>query len=187
MKRYVIILLLLALVAAGCAKKEVTKPDDQQQKQSEGDKAQKDTADNVADKQVPTKIESIDSKDASTLSVSELEGIFKDLFFDYDKYDVKENYQPTLKSIASWMTKNTGARLSVEGHCDERGTNEYNLALGDRRAKAVRDALVARGVPSSIIDVISYGEEKPLCREQTEECWAKNRRAHFVVLTKAGK
>jgi len=188
MKRYVIILMLLALVlvAAGCAKKEVTKPDDQQ-KQSDADKAPKDTADKVADTQVPTTIESIDSKDGSTLSATELEGIFKDLFFDYDKYDVKENYQPTLKSIAAWMTKNTGARLSIEGHCDERGTNEYNLALGDRRAKAVRDALVALGVPSSKIDVISYGEEKPLCREQTEECWAKNRRAHFVVLTKAGK
>jgi len=79
------------------------------------------------------------------------------------------------------------ARLSLEGHCDERGTNEYNLALGDRRAKAVKDYLVSLGVASGRIDVISYGEEKPVCKEQSEDCWAKNRRAHFIVLIKAGK
>jgi peptidoglycan-associated lipoprotein len=143
--------------------------------------------DKPADRQIPSKIESVDSKDGSSQQTEEQEGMFKDVLFDYDKYEVKETYQPAMKSLASWMTKNNGARLSVEGHCDERGTNEYNLALGDRRAKAVRDALVALGVPTSKIDIISYGEEKPLCKEQSEECWAKNRRAHFVVLTKAGK
>ena len=75
----------------------------------------------------------------------------------------------------------------VEGHCDERGTNEYNLALGDRRSRAVRDYLVALGIGSNRIETISYGEEKPVCAEKTEECWAKNRRAHFVVLREAGK
>jgi peptidoglycan-associated lipoprotein len=114
------------------------------------------------------------------------EGMFKDIHFDYDKYNVKDEYKPELKSVASWITKNSGTKLSVEGHCDERGTNEYNLALGDRRAKAVKDYLVSLGVPSSKVETISYGEEKPLCTEQTEECWAKNRRAHFVVLGKAG-
>jgi len=187
MKRLALALILLSLVVAGCAQKAATRTDDQTQKLSDADMAKKDAADKVTDRQVTSKIESVDSKDVSSQNVEEKEGIFKDVLFDFDKYDVKETYQPALKSIASWMTKNAGARLSVEGHCDERGTNEYNLALGDRRAKAVRDALVALGVPSSKIDVISYGEEKPVCKEQTEECWAKNRRAHFVVLAKAGK
>jgi hypothetical protein len=69
-----------------------------------------------------------------------------------------------------------------EGHCDERGTNEYNLALGDRRAKAARDYLIALGIAANRIEMLSYGEEKPLCTEETDECWAKNRRAHFVIL-----
>lgn len=187
MKRLAVVLILLSLVAAGCAQKAATRADDSAQKQSDADTTRKDTADKVTDRQVPTKIESVDSRDGLSPKMDEQEGLFKDVLFDFDKYDVKETYQPAMKSIASWMTKNSGARLSVEGHCDERGTNEYNLALGDRRAKSVRDALVALGVPSSKIDLISYGEEKPLCREQTEECWARNRRAHFVVLTKAGK
>jgi peptidoglycan-associated lipoprotein len=92
-----------------------------------------------------------------------------------------------LKSLSSYMINNTEIRLSIEGHCDERGTNEYNLALGDRRDKAVRDYIVSLGIPSLRIDTLSYGEEKPLCTEQTEECWTKNRRAHFVILSKAGK
>ena len=115
------------------------------------------------------------------------EGMFEDVLFDYDKYDVKESYKAEMQSVAAWMTKNSSATLSVEGHCDDRGTNEYNLALGDRRAKSVKDFLVSLGVPSSRIETISYGEEKPLCTEQSEECWAKNRRAHFVILMKAGK
>jgi peptidoglycan-associated lipoprotein len=187
MKRLALAFILLSLVAAGCAQKATTRTDDQTQKLSDADMAKKDAADKVTDRQVPSKIESVDSKDGVSQKMDEQEGIFRDVLFDFDKYDVKETYQPAMKAIAAWMTKNTGARLSVEGHCDERGTNEYNLALGDRRAKAVRDALVAVGVPSSRIDLISYGEEKPLCKEQSEECWAKNRRAHFVVLTKAGK
>lgn len=187
MKRFALALILLSLVAAGCAQKAATRTDDQTQKMSDADRAKKDAADTVTDLQVPSKVESIDSKDGSSQKMDEKEGIFSDVLFDFDKYDVKETYHPAMKAIAAWMTKNSGARLSVEGHCDERGTNEYNLALGDRRAKAVRDALVALGVASSKIDLISYGEEKPVCTEQTEDCWAKNRRAHFVVLTKAGK
>jgi len=115
------------------------------------------------------------------------EGRFADILFEYDKYDVKESYKSEVQSISAWMMKNSTATISVEGHCDERGTNEYNLALGDRRAKSVKDLLVSYGVPSSRIETISYGEEKPLCTEQNEQCWAKNRRAHFVILTKAGK
>jgi len=85
------------------------------------------------------------------------------------------------------MSKNTTARLSIEGHCDERGTNEYNLALGDRRAKAVKDYLVSLGVASGRIDVISYGEERPGLHRNRQMSAGKNRRAHFSILTKVDR
>jgi peptidoglycan-associated lipoprotein len=114
-------------------------------------------------------------------------GLFKDIFFDYDKYDVQQDAKTVLKNIASWLLKNSAAKILVEGHCDERGTNEYNLALGDRRARAVRDYLVALGIGPKRVETVSYGEEKPICTEKTDDCFAKNRRAHFVVLREAGK
>lgn len=187
MKKFAIAFVLLSFVAAGCAQKSVTQPEAQQQQQTQKDADKAKDADKITDKQMTAKVESIDAKDSSSQKMEEKEGVFKDLHFDFDKYDVKETEMPILKAIASWMTKNTAARLSIEGHCDDRGTNEYNLALGDRRAKAVRDALVSLGVASAKLDTISYGEEKPVCKDETEECWANNRRAHFVVLTKAGK
>lgn len=188
MKKHWIILLLAALIASGCQQKTAVKPDEQaqQKQQAEGTQTGKDVA-KISDDRAGSRVESIESKDGSSKAAEEAEGMFKDVLFDYDKYDVKETFKPVVKSAASWMLKNGAARLSVEGHCDDRGTNEYNLALGDRRAKAVRDYLVSLGVPTARIDIISYGEEKPLCSDQTEDCWGKNRRAHFVVIGKAGK
>ena len=106
----------------------------------------------------------------------------KDVFFDFDKYDIRPNDAKTLDANAAWLKSNDNLVL-IEGHCDERGTNEYNLALGERRAKSTMNYLVAQGVQASRITIISYGEERPVCTEHTEECWAKNRRSHF--LTKA--
>lgn len=133
------------------------------------------------------KVESVTASDKTSLYAEEKKGMFADILFDYDKYDVKEVYKPEMRKISEWIAKNSSATVSIEGHCDERGTNEYNLALGDRRAKSVKDYIISLGVPSSRIETISYGEEKPVCTEQNEECWAKNRRAHFVILMKAGK
>lgn len=107
--------------------------------------------------------------------------IFKDIYFDFDKYDIRPDAQPVLNEIADWMKKNK-ANIIIEGHCDERGTNEYNLALGEKRAKAARDYLVTLGIPSSRMSILTYGEEKPQCTEHNEECWQLNRRAHFVVV-----
>ncbi len=104
----------------------------------------------------------------------------KDVFFDFDKYDIRPGDAKTLDTNAAWLKSNNNLVL-VEGHCDERGTNEYNLALGERRAKSTMNYLVAQGVQASRITIISYGEERPTCTEHTEECWAKNRRAHFLV------
>ena len=105
----------------------------------------------------------------------------RDVFFDFDRYDVRTGDKGTLDENAKWLKTNQGALLLIEGHADERGTNEYNLALGERRAKATRDYLVSVGIDAGRITVISYGEERPGCTEKTEACWAKNRRAHFLV------
>ena len=113
---------------------------------------------------------------------SEESGLFRDIYFNFDKYDIKPEGGQVIATVSAWLLQNPTARISVEGHCDERGTNEYNLALGDRRANSAKDFLIALGVASNRIDIVGYGEEKPQCVEQTEECWAKNRRVHFVVL-----
>jgi peptidoglycan-associated lipoprotein len=103
----------------------------------------------------------------------------KDIHFDYDKADIKPDEVSVLQSNASWLKANPNVRFTIEGHCDERGSEEYNLALGDRRAAAVKDYLIAQGVAANRIMTVSYGEERPLCREETEECFARNRRAAF--------
>jgi len=105
----------------------------------------------------------------------------RDIFFDFDKYEIRAGDAKTLEQNAGWLKSNANALLLIEGHADERGTNEYNLALGERRAKATRDHLVSLGITAARITVISYGEERPVCTERTEACWAKNRRAHFLV------
>ena len=107
----------------------------------------------------------------------------KDIHFDFDKYNIRPGDAKILDANASWLKSNAGNLLLIEGHCDERGTNEYNLALGERRAKSTMNYLVAQGVQASRITIISYGKERPLCPEHNEGCWARNRRAHF--LTKA--
>ncbi len=108
----------------------------------------------------------------------------KDIHFDFDKYDIRPEDAKILDENAKWMKANANYLVLIEGHCDERGTNEYNLALGERRARATMNYLIAQGIPASRFTLISYGEERPLCKEHSEECWAKNRHAHFVV--KAG-
>ena len=105
----------------------------------------------------------------------------KDVYFDFDRYDLRADARATLKANASWLRANPLVRVEIEGHCDERGTIEYNLALGARRAQSAKDYLVALGVAADQLSTISYGKELPVCREQTEECYQRNRRAKFVI------
>jgi peptidoglycan-associated lipoprotein len=104
----------------------------------------------------------------------------KDIYFDYDKSDIRPDQQGSLQGDAQFLSQHTNINFTVEGHCDERGSIEYNLALGDRRAQSVKNALVAAGVDGSRIKTISYGKEKPFCMEHTEQCWQENRRGHFA-------
>ncbi len=104
----------------------------------------------------------------------------KDVFFDYDSYDVTQQYQQVLSADARFLQQHPDMQFTIEGHCDERGSTEYNLALGDNRANSTKQALISLGVSAGRIRTISYGKEKPFCTESNESCWAQNRRAHFV-------
>lgn len=105
----------------------------------------------------------------------------KEIYFAFDKYDLSTDARATLQTNSVWLKTNPAARIEIEGHCDERGTSEYNLALGAKRAQAAKDYLVTLGIPAGRISTISYGEEIPVCREHNESCWQRNRRDRFVV------
>lgn len=112
----------------------------------------------------------------------EEDGVLRDVHFGYDDFALDGPAQDALAANASWLRDNAVARVELEGHCDDRGTLEYNLALGARRAKSVKDYLLTSGIAADRIATISYGEELPLCHDATETCWARNRRVHFVIL-----
>lgn len=109
-------------------------------------------------------------------------GPLQDIHFAFDSFELTDPSKGALQANANWLKENPRARVEIEGHCDERGTIEYNLALGAKRARAAKDYLTALGVQSDRLTTISYGEELPLCYEHNETCWAKNRRVHFVLL-----
>jgi peptidoglycan-associated lipoprotein len=110
--------------------------------------------------------------------------LLKDIHFDFDKYDVRPADEAVLKENAAFLKNNPKMKIQIEGHCDERGTVEYNLALGERRANNTKKYLVFLGIPSDRISAISFGKERPLDKGHHEEAWARNRRAHIVVLSK---
>jgi peptidoglycan-associated lipoprotein len=104
----------------------------------------------------------------------------KDVYFDYDKADVRGDQQSSIQADVQFLNQHPNMNITVEGHCDDRGSTDYNLALGDQRASAVKNALTAGGVSASRIKTISYGKEKPFCTESNEACWQQNRRGHLV-------
>lgn len=120
---------------------------------------------------------------AGTLGKEAAAGPLADIQFAYDSFELEEDARRVLQRSADWLKQNPNARIEIEGHCDERGTVEYNLALGAKRASAAKSYLSALGIDDSRMTTISYGEELPLCHEHTEGCWQRNRRAHFVVIT----
>lgn len=111
------------------------------------------------------------------------EGVLADVYFDFDRSELGADARDALQRNSDWIKQNPGVSIEIEGHADNRGTNEYNLALGARRAQAVKDYLVTLGNAPERLSTISYGEELPVCGADSEECWGKNRRAHFVVRT----
>lgn len=171
-------LLFLALVSlVGCST-SATKPGGASASSGGKDGAAKEKARTVASESMPSS-----SLEAFREGKSAAEGPLKEIYFDYDKYELRADSRETLKINAAWLKANPSARAEIEGHCDERGTNEYNLALGAKRAQVARDYLVTLGIPTQRLSTISYGKELPVCRESKEACWQKNRRDRFVVQT----
>jgi peptidoglycan-associated lipoprotein len=117
-------------------------------------------------------------------TLDQLTAELDDVYFDLDKSEIREDAKGRLQKDADWLKKWTTTRVSVEGHCDSRGSAEYNLALGSRRANAVKEYLTNLGVPAARLTVVSKGKEQPVCADQSESCWQQNRRGHFVVTAK---
>jgi peptidoglycan-associated lipoprotein len=115
------------------------------------------------------------------LAILNARGYLEDAFFDTDRWDIRPEYRESLAKNAGWLQQYPSVQVLIEGHCDERNTREYNLALGERRASAVRDYLVFLGIAPQRIRTISYGEERPFAIGHSEEAWQLNRRAHFVI------
>jgi peptidoglycan-associated lipoprotein len=107
-----------------------------------------------------------------------------DVFFDLDQSSIREDAKPRLQKDADWLKRWTSTQITVEGHCDSRGSSEYNLGLGSRRATAVKDYLASLGIPAGRMTVVSKGKESPVCSDENESCWQQNRRGHFVITAK---
>ena len=178
-----LMILMLVILVAGCAKKLPPPGESAIQKERS---AKETTAEPVKKETVKEVVEAKTAKleETSASSRGEEAVVLQDALFDYDRYDIRTDARPVLDSAASFLKKNANLNVLIEGHCDERGTNEYNLALGERRAKAAKDYLTSLGIKTARMSVLTYGEEKPVCTEQNENCWQKNRRAHFVVTGK---
>jgi peptidoglycan-associated lipoprotein len=110
-------------------------------------------------------------------------GPLKDVFFAFDRAELSEEARAVLKENTGWLKTHAATRIQIEGHCDERGAEDYNMALGAKRAQATMEYLTTLGVPAARMSTISYGEEVPACKEHSEQCWSKNRRARFVILS----
>jgi peptidoglycan-associated lipoprotein len=119
-----------------------------------------------------------------TLADLNAEKPLEDVYFDYDKADLKADARASLAKNAEWLKRWASTRVLVEGHCDARGTNEYNLALGEKRAAAVRDYLAGLGIPGDRVQAVTKGEESPFCLEETEACFEQNRRGRFIISAK---
>lgn len=172
------------MIVTSCAKKTVKADLDLAQTQE--DEAAKLAAEKAKQEEIARQ-RALDEKrskeEAAMRKITAARNLFmnEDIYFDFDKSDLKPETQEALKSKAEWLRKNPGESVIIEGHCDERGTNEYNLALGDRRAQSAKNFLNDLGIAKSRLTTISYGEERPADPRQNETAWSKNRRAHFVL------
>ena len=180
-----LIVCILFMVMTGCAKKSAVKEQAvSAEERAAAEKAAKEAAKKEAPHAEETTVKEENVAPQAEVAAVKEEMIFKDVLFDFDKFSLKPGSRDTLKEFAAWLTKNKDKSVLIEGNCDERGTTEYNLALGERRAKEAMKYLVELGVNGKRIKTISYGKERPLDPGHTEEAWAKNRRDHFVVTSK---
>jgi len=164
---YMLLVVGVSLLAAGCAKK--------------GAVPEETAVAAPAEYMTPAPVQAPPAVEKDTSSLAEMASGLENVYFDFDKYSIRPDARCILKKNADIIMALKGAKVVIEGHCDERGSTEYNLALGQRRAEAAQDYVVSLGVDSSTISTVSYGEERPVDPGQNEKAWAKNRRAHFAV------
>ncbi|GAB4372960.1 MAG: peptidoglycan-associated lipoprotein Pal [Deltaproteobacteria bacterium] len=193
--RWPVVLLAVVLsVSLGCARKEVVKSTDTGAAAGSSEMSAGAKEGGIVTETVPPErsagmeetrtamTERAEAAETAGAAVTlERPSSFPDIHFDFDQSFIREDAKPILATIADAMKAGPPASLLIEGHCDERGTAEYNLALGERRAEATKKYLVSLGVRAASLSTVSFGEEKPVDPGHTEEAWAKNRRAHFVV------
>jgi peptidoglycan-associated lipoprotein len=192
-----ILILCIGLIMTGCPKKTVVKEEPSTKKSEEAGRIEAERAKEAKEKELARiKEEEKKAKEKEfekSLVAKKTPGIegevfesklLKDVHFDFDKYDIRPGDAEILKENAALLVKFPNVTIQIEGHCDERGTVEYNLALGERRANSAKGYLISLGIPEKRISTISYGKEKPLDPGHNEEAWAKNRRAHTVILSK---
>lgn len=173
---------VLLVFAVGCAKKEMVKSTDTA---SGSAAATPPPAETQAVPQEPIVTETMKPEEMQTAmagvaATQEKPSEFDDIHFDYDKSFIREDAKPILQEVADYLKANPSASILIEGHCDERGTPEYNLALGERRAESAKTYLVSLGVKASAVSTVSFGEEKPIDPGHDEVAWERNRRDHFV-------
>ena len=178
------LVIFVGFLAPSCGKKEIkTQPvmsEDEARRRAEEEARKREQERQAAIREEQLREDQLREESQRSQSAREM---FEndDIFFEFDSASLSVEAQDILRAKAAWLRENPRARVIIEGHCDERGTNEYNLALGDRRAFSAKSFLVDLGIDESRLTIISYGEEKPLASGATEEAWAKNRRAHFVI------
>ena len=202
----IILVLCFGLILMGCPKKTVVKDEPSAKKAAvmaaEREKAVKLEAEKARQEAREKELTRIREEEAKKAKEGEFEKsivakkergiegevgeskLLKDIHFDFDKYDIRPGDADILRENAALLTKNATLKIQIEGHCDERGTIEYNLALGERRANSAKNYLISLGIKADRISTISYGKEKPLDPGHNEEAWTKNRRGHFIILSK---
>ena len=181
----ILLILCIALFMTGCAKKTVVKEEPSAKKE---EAVKMETAKQEAAKEEAARKELekslIAKKEPGIEGVVFESSLLKDIHFDFDKYDIRPGDAAILKGNAEVLKKYPTMKIQIEGHCDERGTIEYNLALGERRASSTKNYLLSIGISAERISTISYGKEKPSDPGHTDEAWAKNRRAHTIITAK---
>ena len=179
-----VLIIFVGFLAPSCGKKQVkSEPvmsEDEARRRAEEEARKREQERQAAIREEELREEQLREDRESVLSAREM---FEneDILFEFDSASLSVEAQEILRAKAAWLRENPRARVVIEGHCDERGTNEYNLALGDRRAFSSKSFLVDLGISDSRLTTISYGEEQPVDSRSAEDAWAKNRRAHFVI------
>ena len=167
----------------GCAQSTATKPEVSSTAGAKtGTSQQSGAGKDGATKETATAPGSLDALQKGQSTATPASSPLKDVFFDFDSYGLRADARQVLSANADWLKKNPSAKVEIEGHCDERGTSEYNLALGAKRAQSAKDYLATLGIGGDRLSTISYGEEIQVCKQASEDCWRQNRRARFVVM-----